>query len=214
MAHALERLEEGEDVTLEEIEDTMIAFGYEVWPWNQAYREFLAVAEASVGEHFLLPKLPPTLQNKFLDFKAFGGSLRDLHSGSAADYFTSDERVLLCQALVDMQIELRQYVAQEVAGLGRNRYMDRVHEFMKLSKDIQKTLDSLRMLAHNEQDHPTLADEIRSQVRAFEYGLCYLGPELDYEAVCAAPDFFKGRKSELDRMRGIHVPFKANFYAD
>src|SRR3989338_3120111 len=68
-------------ISIEEIEDTMVAYGYEVWPWNQAYREFLAVAEAGVGEHFLLPKLSPATQNKYLEFKRYGGTLRDLHSG-------------------------------------------------------------------------------------------------------------------------------------
>ena len=38
----------------------MIVFGYEVWPWNQIYREFMTIAETEVGEHFLAPPLAGT----------------------------------------------------------------------------------------------------------------------------------------------------------
>ena len=65
MAHALNHLENDQTVTLEEVEATMIAFGYDLWPWNQAYKEFLATSESAVGEHFLLPKLSKSLQEKY-----------------------------------------------------------------------------------------------------------------------------------------------------
>ena len=212
MAHALSHLENDQTVSLEEIEDTMIKFGYEVWPWNQAYKEFLAVAETRVGEHFLLPKLTPELQQKYHDFKLYGGTLRDLHSGRPADYFTSEQRGELCVALVEMQRELRAYVNRELVGIEKVRYLRRVNEFQKVLEEIKATLNHLRELADKEQDHPNLANEIREKVRVFEHGLCLLGPELEYEAVCAAPEFFHGRKHELNRLRGIHRSVEVDFY--
>lgn len=213
MAHALDHLENDQTVTLDEIEDTMIKFGYEVWPWNQAYKEFLAVGEAMVGEHFLVPKFSQELKRKYHDFKLYGGTLRDIHSGRPAVFFTSDERGELCVALVEMQMELREYVNRELVGLEKVRYLRRVNEFQKILEEIERQMEALRALADKEQDHPNLANEIRARVRAFEYGLCLLGPDLNYEAVCQSADFFEGRKEHLDRLKGIHVPATVDFFA-
>lgn len=212
MGHALEHLERDETITVAEVEDTMIRFGYELWPWNQAYREFLVLAESQVGEHFLLPKLNKSLRGRYLDFKRYGGDLRELHSGRPADFFSPEERGELCGALVDLQHELRHYVDRSLIGLEKTRYLRRVNEFKGVLAEIQKQLDVLNKLAESEQDHPTLADEIRSSVRHFQYGLCLLGPDLDYDAVCRMPEYYRGRKQDLNRMRGIHVPAEVEFY--
>lgn len=212
MEHALSHLEGDQTITLSDIEDTMITFGYEAWPWNQAYREFLAVTETLMGEHFLLPKLSDTAKNKYFDFKRYGGTLRELHSGNPADFFTVDERNELCVALVEMQSALRTYTDHEVVGVSKVKYLRRVNEFKDLLNEIKIHLSHLKQLADKEQDHPTLADEIRSKVKSFEYGLCLLGPDLDYQAVCESVDFFHGRKQELSRLRGINLPLEINFY--
>ena len=214
MERALRHLEGNPTVTVEEIEDTMISYGYEVWPWNQSYREFLKLGEANVGEHFLLPKLSLAVQNKYLDFKRYGGTLSDLHSGNPADFFTTEERAELCPALVEMQIEARDYANRALVGDERAHYLKRVHEFSNRLGEITKILHYLRGVADEEQDHPALANEIRSRVRGFEFGLCFLGPELDYEAVCQSVDFFAGRKQDLDRLRGIHVPAVIDFFSE
>ncbi|HLD61174.1 MAG TPA: hypothetical protein VJA27_03545, partial [Patescibacteria group bacterium] len=118
----------------------------------------------------------------------------------------------LCVALVEMQRELRAYVNRELVGIEKVRYLRRVNEFQKVLEEIKATLNHLRELADKEQDHPNLANEIREKVRVFEHGLCLLGPELEYEAVCAAPEFFHGRKHELNRLRGIHRSVEVDFY--
>lgn len=214
MGHALGHLDHDPEVNLEDIEKTMISFGYEVWPWSQAYKEFYSNAEARVGEHFLIPKLPPDLQEKYQEFKAYGGTLKDLHAGHSAAFFNLEERGALCAALIQMSAELRAYVERQVASTERNRYLKRVYEFGTILDDIKKTMGRLNDLADKEQDHPNLAREIRERVKSFEYGLCYLGPELDYSAVCQAEEFFAGRKHELNRLKGIAVPLEIDFFAE
>ncbi len=214
MKHALEHLESDPSITLHEVEKTMIIFGYEIWPWNQAYREFLSLAEGKVGEHFLLPKLSKKLQAKYQEFKLSGGSLRDLHSGRPADYFGIDERNELCVALVNTQKELRDFVTREVVGLDKSKYLQRVDTFRNVLGAIKKQLNEMRILADREQDHPILANEIRERVKMFEQGLCLLAPELDYEAVCQSVDHFTGRKLDLNWMRGTHLPADVDFFGD
>jgi len=209
--HAREHIESDPAVTLPEIEQTMLTFGYEVWPWNQAYREFFAVAEAPVGEHFLLPKLTPELRRRYEDFQRYGGVLRELHSGRPADFFSGEERADLCAALVETQLELKAYVNNDVASVRRGKYLKRVAEFSGVLEEIAVNLERMNELASAEQDHPALADQIRSQVRAFEYGLCFLGPEIGPTAVCQSVEYFAGRKDELNRLRGIHREQQINF---
>lgn len=214
MEHALEHVEGDAAVTLPEIEDTMIEFGYEVWPFMQAHREFMALYEAKMGEHFLLPKLSSNLQERYADFKTYGGTLRDLHSGRPADFFSGEERVELYETLVNLQTDLRRYVDHQVVSTDRQKYLERIEEFSVLLEDIQVKLSALNDLARAEQDHPTLAEELRQQVRAFEYGLSYLGPELDYEALKQAAEHYHGRRKELSRFRGIHTPIEIDFYTE
>lgn len=212
ISHALEHVEHDPTVTIKEIEETMIAFGYEVWPWNQAYREFFTLAEATVGEHFLLPKFTPELRRRYEEFKRYGGSLRELHSGRPADFFSGEERSDLCAALVETQRELRRYVDNEVLGVFKEKYLQRVAEFSAVLEEIMIYVRQLNGLADAEQDHPALADQIRSQIQAFEYGLCFLGPEIGSEAVCQSVGYFAGRKQELNRLRGIQEERSVDFY--
>lgn len=211
MEHALLHLEKDQTVTVHEIEDTMVKFGYEVWPWNQAFKEYLTLAETKVGEHFLIPKLSSGLKEKYSTFKEYGGTFRDLHSGRPADFFSIDERSELRRALVEIQNELRDFASRDVMGVEKSNYLKRVDEFKNLLKNIRNTLKTLFELAESEQDHPALADEIRSKVKHFEHSLCLLAPELDYEAVDLSVQFFHGRKEDLNRMKGIHLPSKMIF---
>lgn len=205
MHHALSHLAEDPGITVGEIEQTMICFGYEVWPWNQAYREFLAEAEGRVGEHFFVPKLSNRTARKYEDFKHYGGSFRDLHSGRAAQFFSTEERVEIAQALVDIQADLRNFTDHEIIGSAKTKFLNRVEAFKAVIIEIKKTLNNLRQIADKEYDHPVLADEIRSRIISFEYGLCYLGPKPDEKAVQESVDYFHGRKQELNRLSAVLV---------
>jgi len=212
MKNELESLEKNSSISLEEIEDKMIKFGYDVWPWNQAYKHFITIAGEQLGDHFLLPQMSEGLREKYLDFKAYGGGLKDLHSGRAADFFTSEERAELCGELVDMQTQLREYVNRDLVGVNQKQYFYKIEEYEKLLEKIESNLESLRDLVVREEEGSVLIGEISAKIRDFEHSLCSLGTELDFEAVCQAPDFFAGRKIELSRLRGINIPMQIDFF--
>jgi len=211
---ALVQMQTNQSVTSRQVEDTMIVFGYEIWPWNQAFRDFLTIAENAYGDEFLLPQLSEIMRKKYLDFKDYGGTLRDLHSGRPAIYFESEERVELYRALLKMQEDLKKYVNQQIASTEKERYLKKVEEYTELLGQIEDKLKGLREIAQNEQDHPMLADEIREKIRMFEYGMCLLGPELNFHAVSESVDFFAGRKMDLNRMRGIETTKQIDFYGE
>lgn len=206
MEHALSHLEKDDSLTMRAIEDTMIVFGYEVWPWARAYRDFYSLSEAKIGEHFLISKLSKSGKQRYQDFLSYGGHLNDLRSGKSLSFFSDEDRENLRIGLVELRSEVRNYTDRLVVGLEKERYLRRVKEFTKVLYSIKEGLEKLNKLADEEQDHPAIADEIRSKIRAFEHGLCYLGPEHNGEALEYLPQHYKGRKSEMQRMRGIEVP--------
>lgn len=215
MKKVIERLENQTDVIVEEVERLMIKFGYQVWPWNSAHKEFLLDTEAKMGDHFLLPKLSPELQKKYQGYRDYGMTIGDLHSGRPmGEYFTSEERNELAEALVDTREDLHKYVHYQVGSLEKDRFLARVYELHVKLKDIKGHLNELKTMSEIDDGHDNLADEIRSRIKKFEYGLCWLGPDIDHEEVEQAVEFFRGRRHDLNRMKGIHVPVEVDFYGE
>jgi len=68
---------------------------------------------------------------------------------------------------------------------------------IKYRNEIEDHLDGLRKMADEEQEHPRLAEEMREQIRGFEYGLCLLGPEQGIESISEAPEYYNGRRLSL-----------------
>lgn len=194
MSHALEHFQNDFSVTLEEIDDTMIIFGKKIWPYWKAFNEFLDMYEGKFGEKFLLGRIPRELKFRYKEFKEHGGIYKDVYSGSPATFFSIEERQMLSSSLVEVDSDIRQQVMQAVLSVERKKYEELILNFQIILDDIEKRLDSLRLMADDEQEHPQLAGEIREQVKAFEYGLCLLGPHVQHEDVKNAELYFQERK--------------------
>lgn len=194
MEKALEQIRHNHTLTLDELEDTMIIFGKATWPFRQAFQEFLDLYEGRMGEQLIMQVMFPSLRKKYKEFKAHGGTFRDLHGGGPLEFFSPDERVALCEVLVESQRALQDHARQAVISTDKDDYLARVYEFQIILDDIEKRLDTLLVMADNEQEHPELASEIRAGVRGFEYGLCSLAQHTDYAAVCQSVEYYQGRK--------------------
>jgi hypothetical protein len=201
MHHALDQLRGDFDISLEGIEDTMINFGKKVWPYRKSYTEMLSSYEGKLGEQFLLSRLPKEFKKSYNKFKDNGGSFRDLHSGAAAEFFSSVERQGLCEVLVSVHQDLRSHVVQAVHSTEEKLFENKVKEFTNILNNIEKKLDVMREMADQEQEHPKLAEEIRDHVRTFELGLAAIGPESSYQELCDNHDHFVGRKQDLKKTR-------------
>lgn len=197
MAAAIEQIRSNYDLTLEELEDTMIVFGKKVWPYMRAFEELYHVYEGQLGERLFLQKVSPALLRSYEVFKTTDGVWRDLYSGAAMHVFTSADRLELHGVLVDVKCDIRAFAAQAVITTARAKYETRIQEFKEILDDIELRLQSLQRLSDEEPAHPGFAAEIREHIRGFEYSLAYLGPQINYRAVCSAHEHFQGRKLEL-----------------
>lgn len=202
------------ETTLAEIEKVMVQYGYEIWPWNQAFKEFLQQCEESVGEQFFLSHISESLQKKYLEYRELGMTWRDIYNGNAVNYFSDDDRIGLAEGLVEMKQDLKDFASREVVGIKKQMYLNKVEEFKVILGKIKENLDRLRTLAEGESNHPRLADEINARVEAFEHGLCLLAPEITHSEVEQAHEFFVGRRQELNRLRGIHETIEVDFYTE
>lgn len=195
MEHALEQIKLNVDLTLLEVEDTMIVFGKAIWPYRRAFDEFVSTCEGKLGEQFLSARLTKSMKHRYKEFTAHGGEYRQLHSGALVDFFTPEERQELTLVLITVRQELQKHTAQEVLSTRQHEYQDKIVEFQTILDDMEKRLDSLRLMADDEQEHPQLAAEIREHIRSFEYGLTALGPHPDHDALCNAEEYFHGRRT-------------------
>jgi len=202
--HALDHLENDSSVTIESAEEIMIAFGKKIWAYWKAFDEMAAMYSGKLGEKFLLSKLSRSAKTKYQEFINQGGDFSDVYSGRPALFFDDIERVELAQALVEVQNDIRNYVTQAVMTTERNKYQNLIVDFQTILEDIEKRLNTLRQVAEDEQEHPQLAQEIRAQVKNFEYGLCLLGEHTRYEDVLRAEDHFTGRKDDLKKYHSRH----------
>lgn len=212
MKNSVEQLENDPRVTAKMVEDSMIKFGYDLWPWNEAYREFFGLNEGKLGEQFFLSHLRPDLGAHYLKYKDYGLSWRDLYTGRAAKYFDDHERQELSRALVETRTDLLRFTDRELAGIGADKYIARVEEYRKILDNIKQLLGQMRSMADAEQYHPILADEIRDRARCFELGLCLLGPNCNLDEVMRSIEFYFDRKMHLNMMRGIDKPADVDIY--
>ena len=131
MDAALEQMRANYDLEIEELEQTIIVFGKRIWPHRKAFAEFLDMTEKRLGESFLIGRVSRGLKKRYEEFKAHGGTVRDLHSGNPASFFSSDARLELCQALIGMSDDVLRHAEQEVLSTERARYEERVMEFQR-----------------------------------------------------------------------------------
>jgi len=195
--HALEHLHNDYTVSIEDVEEIVIVLGKKVWPYWKAFDELFSMTQGKLGEKFLLGKFTPGLKKRYNEFKEHGANYHDLRLGGPMGFFELEERQKISADFVDVDSDIRKHVIQEVLTTERRKYENLIISFQEILDDIEKRLDTLRLMAEDEEEHPNLADEIREQVKAFEFGLCLLGPNTKYEEVCESKEYFLERKNDI-----------------
>ena len=192
--HALEHLRDDFTVSSNDVEDVVIALGKKVWPYWRAFAEFYDLYQGKLGEKFLLGKLPVGLRTKYKELKEQGVTYHDLRVGTPLENFNSDEKVLLRAGYIEVDNEIRQHVEQAILSVERRKYEELVVDFQNILDNMEKRLETLRLMAEDEEEHPAVAEEIRGQVKAFELGLCLLGPNIAQHEVLNVDDYLEERR--------------------
>lgn len=192
----LEKMRKNYKITSEEAEDIIISLGKKVWPYWRAFIKLYQVYRKNFGEKILLVKLSPAVRTKYNFLREHGATYEDLFRGGPAEHFTVDERRALTESLLEVEDDIRRHCTQAVLSVEKKKYEKLIAEFSVKLEKIEKQLQTLSLMAKNETKHPRLAKEIEAQVKAYEFGLCLLGPNMFECELDNAEEFFADRKEE------------------
>lgn len=198
---------------IRELRKALVELNYELWPYRQAWREFLRVAEEKMAEHFLLPIMPLAIRERYARHHFCGMLFSDLHSGRAAEYFSADERGAITPVIFEFKNRVESYARQQILTVAKKDYLARVKSYAHTLKNLRREINRLEKMADKESEHPIIAGEIQAKIVAFEDGLTLLGPELRESDIFNAVDFFTERKIHLNRMRGVHTATQFDFFS-
>ena len=196
-----EQMEHNVSLSLEDTETMLVSFGKRIWAYRKAFHEFYDIYEGRLGDQFLKSSLPASAKKRYREFCVYGGDYRSLYRGENVDFFTPEERQVLCEKLVDVSQKIRLHTVQAVQSVDRHRYERRIVEFQDILHDIENRLEDLRTMADDEREHPELRDELLTQVESFEHGLCLLDSHTSHHAVCNLQAHHQGSKKELQRRK-------------
>ena len=190
MKKEYEKLEADSAVTQTQIEDMIIRFGKEIWPYQEGLEELYRRHGKAVEEARVKEKLNPQLKTKYEQFLSSGGSLSDFRQGSATElYFTPEEKFELGQAVLDAHATTlheiasscradKQHECEEVIADHKQK-LTRIEEKLKILKDLS---------ARSEKWRP----EIEDKIRTFEESFGYLERTFHESDIDGAIDYYDG----------------------
>lgn len=110
LEHELERLARTPQ-TVTEVEDIIIKYAKELWPYTQAFEELVQTYLKKMGETLLTRKASYSLRAAYEKYRK-SGSWTALYSGEGAKAFTVEERTGLHELLVDIMCDIRAFARQ------------------------------------------------------------------------------------------------------
>lgn len=176
---ANERAKTDDTLTVEGVEAELIYFAKQLWPYRRAFLDMYQIEREHMGETFFLQGLPRSLKKKYQSFTMGGGTYRDLRLGRHIDHFTLEERQELYPVFVSVDQQLFDYTRQRAVSIARMDYLAAVGRYEAERERLSFLVHRLQDMAIETElkvDQP--AEGLWSDVRALEYGVSLLGPEI------------------------------------
>jgi len=184
-----------ENMTLEELEHTMIELCKQAWPYMRAFEDMYKVYEAELGDKLLQQKASHSVREKLQTFKELGGSFDDIYRGSVHEMFDFDERNELTQLLIDLKTDIRQHALQAIQSHDRILYDSKVEQYGNMIGEINNVIEDLHHFANEEEDDD-FAQDIRGRARAIGQSLACLGPRMHMGEIRGSRSYYEGKKEE------------------
>lgn len=196
MAAAYEALLANQQANQSEIEETMIAFGKEIWPYRKAFWQMHERYGHKKEETVVREKLSPELRSKFLAFVSGGGDLEDFRHGAVLEAtFTSEEKFALGQAELEAHNQVDAEIEAMCQGEKQAEFQAMVQEYQTLRDKLIEKINILKGMA---QQAPKWAAEMEEKARTFEEGFCLLEKSYNLEDIDGAVDYYQGVIEETE----------------
>lgn len=195
----LAQFEDNPRTPYQAINEVIVRFGKDSWPWRQAYQQLYDQFGRSSEEAHLLKLLGQDLRQKYEKFIHDGGKINHFETArsearlyapsSFERYFTPEEKFALQQALIDAREAARQEIDGLVSERRAEQYGQLVDEWLKRQAGIAAKIEKLRELAAVSEKHNAA---IRERVRLFEEGWSVVEKGVDEKALDKELEYWKG----------------------
>ncbi len=173
------------------IEERLIIFGQELWPYRRAFAELHDSQGRQKEDVFLQEALAQKgLKERYLNFLAGGGKVEDIRQGGEFEvFFTPDERAAVVEAkLAAHDAAVRELEALCLGPKGET-CAAAVARYQKEQVEMLNLLTRLSALANRSDKWAT---EIHNKVQAFQLGWSGVEREVRKEDILGEIEYYQG----------------------
>lgn len=186
-----ERLSVDTNSTLATIEERLVEFGREIWPYRRAFAE-LHDREGRQKEDVYLQEVleKKGLKDKYLNFLAKGGRVEDIRQGGEFEvFFTPEERAVVSTAKIDAHDRVVAELNSRCRGSEAETCTTLVSRYRAEQQEVLGLLVQLSALATQSEKW---GPEIHGKVAAFEQGWSGVERDVRAEEVRGEIDYYRG----------------------
>lgn len=182
------RLAADPNAALSQIEDAIVAFGKEIWPYRKAYQELHD--EYGKDEPYLREALSPATCAKYEQFRTGGGKLEDIRGGAQLEQtFTAEEKHEIEEAWLAARARAHKELDAAIAGEWRQKFESSLAALRGKQEEIEKRIAALRVLA---EESPKWSAEIVDKVKVFEEGWSGVEREVAEDDIRGEIEYYRG----------------------
>lgn len=172
MEDAVARFERDPEAKLPDIENKLIEFGLELWPYCEAHDAFHKIHGAKKEKALMSASLSPTAKKELEAFIKEGGDIESMKDGEKFETFFSPE---IRAELIDAEMKAHEQVHEEMERLMST---ERRADFDALLRGYQDKMaaitNKIKELEALSARSPQWAAEIADKVKTFKEGFAYV----------------------------------------
>lgn len=174
------------------IEDAIISFGKEIWPYRKSFWHVHDEARLE-EEQYIREKLTPATREKYEQFLRKGGRIEDIKTEAQLEdletFFSPDELTELVEAKLSAHDRVVAEVESLCAGEKKEVCVNALAEYQKEQKEIEELISQLAALGNQSEKWKA---EILDKVKTFEAGWSGLEREVTAEDIKGEIDYYLG----------------------
>jgi len=170
-------------IPCEKVEETVIAFGREIWPYRKAWQEMYEKYGRPKEAEYFEKNLPKELHEKYFSCKVKGGGhcLREYRMcGLMETCFSPDEKFFLDETVIATLNKTRQEVDQLVLGEKRNEYQKLLEKWQAIQKEMEAGISQLKKMA---ETNLKWRAEILNKVKTIEHGWSIIEQDINLKDI-------------------------------
>lgn len=182
---------ENKNITLPEIEQTIVVYGKEIWAYRESYQKLYETYGRKPEEEKVASFLSSALKEKYQKFLADRGNIEKLTPGAPnlETYFTPEEQAALVEAELKAHDEVHRNLEKLILGEKQEEYYQLLEKYKNEERQIEEKLKELLAIGEHS---PKWKDEVTDKVKTFEDGFGYLERPVALADVQGEIDYYLG----------------------